>query len=183
MTTKTQPMPEDEVVERRRQATLKRIKDEAIGADDPRAKPYVDDLKHRDDLDAAAIEERRQVIDAASSKHNQARAKVAAAARAEEEARRALDEALIEQERTRLALVDLNVQVPLVPPAEELCPGERTTMMVFPRQVTLNAHGKVVTFPAGIHAVPESLQTHWFLVDSGVRPFAGNVPREKEQAS
>lgn len=52
---------------------------------------------------------------------------------------------------------------------EEVSAGvPKTVAMNFPARVTLTiSHGECVTYPAGVHQVPEILSTHWYLKACG----------------
>lgn len=150
-----------------------------IGDDDPRAARYREDYEQRMAAEAELTNDNTEAQLAAKDQYDQAVAAQAAAREKVEEAQAELaeaDAALLKwgNEHTRLGDPRL---LPLSP-AETLCPGEPTTLMVFPHDVTLQHRVEKVgvrsaTFHEGIQEVPESVQDHPWLVSCGVLPYSG----------
>jgi hypothetical protein len=99
---------------------------------------------------------------------------------AERRARAAAEE---QATRTQAEAATAHLPQPGTPPqapvgATELFAGEPTVLMNFPEEVTYTCEGPepprytMVTFPAGLQPVPQSLANNQWFVDRGVTPVA-----------
>jgi hypothetical protein len=138
-------------------------------------KPYIDDLKTRQETNKQARDDRETSMETARTRYDEANSRLQAASEAVANAQREMEEATRARSEAYDQLNTFYAQPPLAGPtaAEQLAPGEPTVWMFFPRETRLiHEHGHV-TFPAGIHPVPESVQTHPFLWNSGARLYTG----------
>ncbi len=63
------------------------------------------------------------------------------------------------------------VNAPLLSP-EEAAKGHNCILMEFDHQVLFTvSHGNKVLYPKGVHSVPREWSTHWFLLNSGAKPY------------
>ena len=162
----------------------------ALGDDDPRALKYRAEYEDRMAQQGAVEEQDGTLLATARDGYEKA---IAARSVAQEHLVTAQAEVVAaEAEITRWTAAHARVDSPrqfAVTPAETLCPGEETKLMVFPRDVTLQVNvigpygvtngSRSALFPEGIQEVPVSLHNHQYLIDHGVRPYSGAVVKPK----
>lgn len=148
----------------------------AVDENDPRVVPHLGAVSQTATYDAEAQKRHEEALLNAKTVLDEDNAKIDAARQNVANAQDALDKAYAERD-THLAEYNRLDQAILTPPvAHQLAPGEETELMFFPRPIMLNANGKTVQFPTGVHHVPHSLSAHRWLIDNGARPYKGAVP-------
>ena len=148
----------------------------AVDENDPRVIPHLQTAANTVAYSADAVAQRDAALAETRDKMTESQAKVEAALGNLNAAQEVLEAARAEHSRNIIAFTALDGSVANVPPAQHLAPGEETALMFFPRQVMINGAGTTATFPPGVHPVPISLQSHWWLEANGVRPFKGTLP-------
>lgn len=175
------PVEDTSPEEQERLANIRTLQEkQAVDENDPRVVPHLDTVSQSAAFDAdeqarreAAIRDTKAMLEDDAARIAAARANLAAA-------QDALAQAITTRDGHLDTLNKLDQAVIVPPVAHVLSPGEATQPFFFPRSLQFIANGKTVTFPAGVHPVPESLSPHWWLTDNGARPYKGTIPAQSD---